>query len=150
MNDGAFSKPKGRKAAEEGRNREKGLINCKTYRNMGTLNCRTLRDVGKREELAYNFVKSNLDILCVVDHKIIHEDNEDKIRIEELEDCQLITTSAWKSSIGAAVGGVGIVIGKTAKRALSQINPINKRILEVQFNHRLLKYPDSQWSKTPK
>ena len=134
MNDGAFSKPKGRKAAEEGRNREKGLINCKTYRNIGTLNCRTLRDVGKREELAYNFVKSNLDILCVVDHKIIHEDNEDKIRIEELEDCQLITTSAWKSSIGAAVGGVGIVIGKTAKRALSQINPINKRILEVQFN----------------
>ena len=77
MNDGAFSKPKGRKAAEEGRNREKGLINCKTYRNIGTLNCRTLRDVGKREELAYNFVKSNLDILCVVDHKIIHEDNED-------------------------------------------------------------------------
>ena len=132
--DGASSKPKGREVADEGRNREKSLINCRTYRNVGTLNCRTLREVGKREELAYNFAKSKLDILCVIDHKIVHKEKEDKVRIEDLEDCQLITTSAWKTSNGAAAGGVGILIGKTAKRALSQINPRNKRILEVQFN----------------
>ena len=51
-----------------------------------------------------------------------------------MEECQLITTSAWKKTNGAAAGGVGFLIGKTAKRAIAQINPINDRILEVQFN----------------
>ena len=89
------------------------------------------RENWKREELAYNFVKSQLDLLCVVDHKIVHEE---KYKIQELEDCRLITSSAGRNSNGAAYGGVGIVLNKFAQRALSQVNPVNERILKIQFN----------------
>ena len=110
----------------------KNLINCKNYRQVGTFNARTLRVKKKRDELAYLFKKYNLDILCIVDHKIIHEDQ--KIRIEALEGCKLITTSAWTNSKGAAQGGVGILVGKDAEKSLAEINPINERILEFNFN----------------
>ena len=60
MNDVTSSKPIGREVAEEGRSKEKSLVSCKTYRHFGTLNCRTLRENWKREELAYNFVRSTL------------------------------------------------------------------------------------------
>ena len=104
MNDGASLNPVGREVPESGKGKGNKLFSCKAYKHVGTLNVRTLRQKEKRIELENIFSKSNLDILCVTDHKIVHE--KEKVRFEQLENCTLITTSAWRNSSGAASGGV--------------------------------------------
>ena len=129
-NDDASLNPKGREATD-GKNKGKNLLSCKSYHQFATFNTRTLRTADKRPELANNFNKYRLSALGIVDHKIVHED--DPILVQQLDNCTLITTSAWRNSNGAACGGVGIVVSKDAEQALADIKPINKRILTVYF-----------------
>ena len=67
-----------------------------------------------------------------MDHKIVHA--EEEIRVEELDRCMLITSSAWRNSNQAASGGVGIMISKQAEGKLSDVKSYNKRILIAHFN----------------
>ena len=106
-------------------------MNCKKQLQIGTFNARTLRNQEKRLELAHNFNKCKLDILGVVDHKIVHE--EEQIRRENLGNCTLITTSTWRNSNGAAAGGVGVLVSRHAEKALGEIRPLNNRIMSVIF-----------------
>ena len=50
------------------------LLNCKKEINIATHNIRTLKHQGKTEELAYAFNNANLNILGIVDHKLIHSE----------------------------------------------------------------------------
>ena len=102
------------------------------YTLIGTFNARTLRENHKRIELANNFTQNNLSILSINNHKIVHED--EPIRIENLNGCTLITTSAWRAGNGAAVGGVGFVVNHKLENSLAEIQPVNKRILKAVFN----------------
>ena len=65
-------------------------------------------------------------------YKIVHED--DPVLIQELDNCTLITTSAWRSSNGAACGGVGVLVSKNTEKALAEVRPVNNRILIVIFS----------------
>ena len=80
------------------------LMNCKNETNISTLNVRTIRLSHKRHELVNNFTENGIDILGVVDHKIVHDD--EPIRFEQFDNCFLITSSAWRNSNQAASGGV--------------------------------------------
>ena len=82
--------------------------------------------------MAINFNESKLSILGIIDHKIVHD--EEDTRIEEHVNCVLITTSAWRNSNGAASGGVGLVVSKKAEKALAEVKPINNRIVVAVFN----------------
>lgn len=107
-------------------------MSSKKYLQIGTFNAaRTLREKEKRLEMARNFKKCKLNILGVVDHKIVHKEHH--ILIEQLDNCTLITTSAWRNSNGAAAGGVGIVVNNKAEKALAEVKPINSRIMTVIF-----------------
>ena len=125
------SNPIGREEAE-GKNKGNTLLSCKTYVQVATFNTRTIRTEDKRLELANNFNKCKLDILGIVDHKIVHED--DPVLIQQLDNCMLITTSAWRNSNGAASGGVGVVVSNKAEKALAEVKPVNDRILVVIFS----------------
>ena len=77
---------------------------------MGTLNVRTLRENYKRDELGVSMKASSVQILGIQEHRIVHSA---EIEYQDLGNCYLITSSAWRTSNGAAAGGVGIVIVKS-------------------------------------
>ena len=46
----------------------------------------------------------------------------------------LATVSAWKNSVNAMVGGVGILIGQRALKSLNSIERIQPRMMVATFN----------------
>ena len=46
----------------------------------------------------------------------------------------LATVSAWKNSVNAAVGGVGMLIGPRALKTLNSIEKIQPRMIAATFN----------------
>ena len=55
------------------------LLSCKQYINIATMNVRTLRKTTKRQEIAELASKCQISILGLIDHKIVHDDDETKI-----------------------------------------------------------------------
>ncbi|MEM7019132.1 MAG: hypothetical protein AAF512_17545 [Pseudomonadota bacterium] len=131
-NDAARVNPSGPRAVDRRSNKSgNNLLNCKNETHVATINVRTLRHQGKTDELAYAFNKANLDILGVVDHKLVHDE---VTQTKNLEKCTLITSSAWRNSNGASSGGVGLLVSKTTESALAGIIPFNERIIIAHFN----------------
>ena len=46
----------------------------------------------------------------------------------------LVTVSAWKNSVNAAVGGVGLLIGPKALKTLNSVEKIQPRMMAATFN----------------
>ena len=46
----------------------------------------------------------------------------------------LVTVSAWKNSVNASVGGVGMLIGRRALKTLNSIERIQPRMMAATFN----------------
>ena len=107
------------------------LLSCKQYTNVAMMNVRTIRLESKIQEHANNCRNQQINILGVVDHKIVHED---PVVYEQIGGNTLITTSAWRNSNNAAVGGVGLMLDRCAESALSEIQSWNERILIAHFN----------------
>ena len=107
------------------------LLSCKKLVNVATHNVRTLKHQGKTEELAYAFNNANLNILGIVDHKRIHSDETQTIKLDR---CSLITSSAWRNASGAANGGVGLVVSRTTESAVADVKSFNERIMIAHFN----------------
>ena len=76
-----------------------------------------IRKVGKPEELAHLFSKHKLDLIGIVDQKIVHED--ETIRTKEFDNCVLITSSAWRTDNGASCGGVGMLVKERYREDIS-------------------------------
>ena len=45
-----------------------------------------------------------------------------------------VTVSAWKNSVNAAVGGVGLLIGPRALKMLNSVEKIQPRMMAATFN----------------
>ena len=84
----------------------------------------------QKQNVGSLFNQFSLYILGVVDHKIVHDDDE--IVYRNLNKCSLITTSAWRNSNNAASGSVGILI---IEIVLADVRPFNnnKRIMISEF-----------------
>ena len=98
-------------------------MNCKNYSNIATLNTRTIRVKTKQDELEHKCRENSISIIGIVDHKIVHE--EDEIMYKEVEDRVLITSSAWRLDNNASSGGVGLMISKAAADNLSEVRKWN-------------------------
>ena len=133
--DAVLANPQGTGAAN-GKNNKSGkqhkLLSCKDEIIVATHNVRSIRNQGKREELANAFNAAKLNILGIIDHKLVHED--DNIQTEQLDNCTLITSSAWRNANGASCGGVGLLVSRTTESALSEIESFNERIIIAHFN----------------
>ena len=132
INDAISLNPSGRDIAD--RNRDKGklkLLNFKKDFNISVMNARTIRKKIKREELISHFNKYKIDILGIIDHKIVHDD---PIEYHEKDNSTLITTSATRNANSTPIGGIGLLLNRTSSASLAEIKLYNSRILVVHFN----------------
>ena len=118
--------------ATKNRRKKKSVLSCQRATKIGTLNVRTIRTVEKREELGHLFEESGLQILAIQEHRILHDEPIKRTRIGIKS--HLITTSAAKNTVEAAVGGVGPVINAEASKLVREITPVSQRVLKITFN----------------
>ena len=131
--DAQSPNPNGRDLADGSDIQEKTvgkLAQAKKPIHIGTFNVRTIRSQYKQLELSNISDKEGMDILGIIDHKIVHDD---EFQFTSLGTCKLITTSAWRNQSNAACGGVGILINKRAEDALAEVISFNSRILITHF-----------------
>ncbi|XP_071480459.1 uncharacterized protein [Diadema antillarum] len=110
---------------------------------MATFNIQTLTmpkiadgDSGlKTDELVWNMKKQSVEICGIQEHRQVHEtDRIDDINCYKVgQGYELYTASAWRNTMQAAIGGVGIVIGKIAQRALIGVDRISDRLIKATF-----------------
>ena len=133
-NDVVTSKPQGRVAIDGGNSRERNLLKCKKSINIATMNARTLRSPHKQLELCALAKKYKIDVIGIQEHRIVQSDDSE-LQYENLpEGYQLVTASAWRNSMGASTGRVGVLLSPFASKTMISIEKISDRILQVMFN----------------
>ena len=108
------------------------LLKCKQTLQIATFNVRTLNRIGQLPELIASAVEHKIDIICIQEHRCTH--TEDIKYHKTGNGWSLGTVSAWKNSVNAAVGGVGLLIGLRALKMLNSIEKIQPRMMAATFN----------------
>ena len=108
------------------------LLKCKQTLQIATFNVRTLNRIGQLPELIASAVEHKIDIICIQEHRYTH--SEDIKYHETGKGWSLVTVSAWKNSVNAAVGGVGLLIGPRALKMLNSVKKIQPRMMAATFN----------------
>ena len=88
--------------------------------------------LGQLSELTASAVEHKIDIICIQEHRYTH--TEDIKYHETGNGWMLVTVSAWKNSINASVGGVGMLLGPRALKTLNSIERIQPRMMAATFN----------------
>ena len=117
------------------------LLKIKQPIQIATFNVRTLNKIWQLPELIASAVEHTIDIICIQEHRYTHTED---IKYHETGNWRtLATVSAWKNSVNATVGGVGILIGPRALKTLNSIERIQPRMLTATFNgnNHLLQQP---------
>ena len=97
-----------------------------------TFNVRTLNRIGQLPELTASAVEHKIDIICIKEHRYTHA--EDIKYRDTGNGWTLATVSAWKNSVNATVGGVGMLIGPSALKTLYSIERIKARMMTATIN----------------
>ena len=97
--------------------KQQKLLKCKQTIQIATFNVRTLNRIGQLPELTASAVEHKIDIICLQEHRYTH--NEDIKYHDTGNGWTLATVSAWKNSINATVGGVGMLIGPRAIKTIA-------------------------------
>jgi exonuclease III len=107
------------------------IVGCKNQTIVSSFNARTLRPTSNLNELAECSEQFNIDILAIQEHRFHHPETD--LKYHQAGQYQLITSSAWKSSANAAIGGVGFLLSSKASSNLLNVEPTSQRILLVEF-----------------
>ena len=99
---------------------------------MGTLNACTVREEARLIELAHCAEEWGVEILGIQEHRRVH--NDDRIVHRRVERCTFISASAWRNEAQAATGGVGLMLGSRARKALRRVHHHTDRILIAEFS----------------
>ena len=126
--------------------KQQKLLKCKQTLQIATFNVRTLNRIGQLPELTASAVEHKLDIICIQEHTYRH--TEDIKYHETGKGWTLVTVSAWKNSVNATVGGVGMLIGPRALKTLNSIEKIQRRVLAATFNGKPKATTISCYSRT--
>ena len=108
------------------------LLKCKQTIQIVIFNVRTLNRIGQLPELTASAVEHKIDIICIQEHQYTH--TEDIKYHETGNGWMLVTVSAWKNSVNASVGGVGMLIGPRVIKTLNSIERIQPRMMAATFN----------------
>ena len=108
------------------------LLKCKQTLQIAKFNVRTLNRIGQLPELIALAEEHKIDIICIQEHRYTH--TEDIKYHETGKGWSLVTVSAWKNSVNAAVGGVGLLIGPRALKTLNSVEKILPRMMAATFN----------------
>ena len=115
------------------RRKRKGLFNQNYYSFIGQLNCRTLNSLAAKSELSLMALNYKISICAIQEHRIMHSDGDPPICSHVIGPYTLFTASAWKSSINATIGGVGILIKSALLSLIQSIDKISDRVVSVTF-----------------
>ncbi|KAJ8389317.1 hypothetical protein AAFF_G00121820 [Aldrovandia affinis] len=101
---------------------------------MGTFNACTVREEARLVELAHCAEERGVEILGthIQEHRRVHTD--DRIVYRRVERSTFITASAWRNEAQAATGGVGLMLGSLARKALRRVYHHTDRILIAEFS----------------
>ena len=94
------------KSATEFKLRQK-LLKFKRTIQIATFNVRTLNRIGQLPELTASAIDHKIDIICIQKHWYTHR--EDIKYHDTGNGWTLATASAWKNSVNATIGGVGML-----------------------------------------
>ena len=108
------------------------LLKCNQTLQIATFNVRTLNRIGQLSELIASAVEHKIDIICIQEHR--YTLTEDIKYHETCNGWMLVTVSAWKNSVNAAVGRVGMLIGPRALKTLNSIEKIQPRMMAATIN----------------
>ena len=108
------------------------LLKCKRTIQIVTFNVRTLNRIGQLPELTASMIDYNIDIICIQEHR--HTHSEDIKYHDTGNGWTLATASAWKNSVNATIGGVGMLIGPRSLKSLNSIEKIQTWMKVATFN----------------
>ena len=109
------------------------LLKCKRNLHISTFNTRTLTSSYQIGELTAAVTLHNQDIIGVQEHRHFHND----VRLKHHDTGNgwtLVTSSAYKNTANASIGGIGILMSPKAQKALNNIESITPCILVASFN----------------
>ena len=112
--------------------KQQKLLKCKQTIQIATFKVKTLNRMGQLPELTASAVEHKIDIICIQEHRYTH--TEDIKYHDTGNGLTLATVSAWKNSVNATVGGVGMLIGPKALKTLSSIERIQPKMMAATFN----------------
>ena len=96
------------------------LLKCKQNLFITTFNARTLSAEANQFEMVSLVEKLGIEVLCVQEHRIYHEDVT--IKTHNMGSAwRLMTSSATKAANNTTIGGVGLLIGPKALKSLVNI-----------------------------
>ncbi|XP_034053142.1 craniofacial development protein 2-like [Gymnodraco acuticeps] len=108
------------------------LMRCRRPFVMGTFNACTVREEARLVELAHCAEERGVEILGIQEHRRVHTDVQ--IVYRRVERCTFITASAWPNEAQAATGGVRLMLGPLARKALCWVYHHTDRILIAEFS----------------
>ena len=108
-------------------NLEQKLLKCKRTIRIATFNVRTLNRIGQLPELTASDIDHKIDIICIQEHRYTH--SEDIKYHDSGNGWTLASASAWKNSVNATIGGVGMLIRLRALKSLNCIEKIQPRMV---------------------
>ena len=95
---------------------------------IASFNIRTGKDNWRICELIHHMEAHDISIIGLQEHRRVHEE---EIKYENIDGHLLVTSSAWRNSSQAAVGGVGFIMNRTAEKALCDVTSVTRRILKA-------------------
>ena len=108
------------------------LLKCKCAIQIVTFNVRTLNRIGQLPELIALAIDCTIDIICMQEHRYIHSED---IKYHDAGNGRMLATAcAWKNSVNATIGGVGMFIGPLALKSVNNIEKIQTRMMLATFN----------------
>ena len=111
--------------------KQQKLLKCKQTIQIATFNVRTLNRIGQQPELTASALEHKIDIICIQEHRYTH--TKDIKYHDTGNGWMLATVSAWKNSVNATIGGVGMLIGPRALKTLNSIERIQPRMMAATF-----------------
>ena len=112
--------------------KQQKLLKCKQTIQIAAFNVRTLNRIGQLPELTASAVEHKINIICIQEYRYTH--TEDIKYHDTGNGWTLATVSAWKNSVNATVGGVGMLIGQRALKTFNSIEKIRPRMTAGTFN----------------
>ena len=109
------------------------LLKCKNTIHITTFNIKTLERANQLPELTASAVEHNIDIICTQEHRYSHSELEIKYH-NTGNGWMFVSVSAWKNSVNAIIGGVGMLFGPHAFKSLNSIEKIQPRMICASFN----------------
>ena len=107
--------------------KQQKLLKCKHAVQIATFNVRILNRIEQLPELTASAIEHKIDIICIQEHRYTHIMD---IKYHDTGNgWTQATASAWKNSINAKIGGVGMLIGPQDRKSLNCTEKIRPRMM---------------------